>query len=379
MTDTPNLKLSYIAAAQAQKHVTHNEAIRALDAIVQLSVLDKDLATPPASPADGDRYIVASGATGAWAGKDGQIAAFQDGAWMVYAPREGWLAWVADEDKLYAYDGSSWSDATNAAHQNVPFLGINATADATNRLAVSSPASLFNHAGAGHQLKVNKNTAADTASVLFQTGFSGRAEFGLAGDDDWHVKVSADGTTWNEAFVVDGGTGETTLKKDLVLPDGVKLRNTGTASTSGVVIEGGGTFGQVALIVQNVNGANGAVFEQRSSDPAIDLVDLVLRTLSHQMNLRVESRSNKVQTGQAPEMRIGWQNNGFKDLFNLSPRAAKFQVPPIAPSYTVATLPSASTVGAGAMVYVSNESGGPVLAFSDGTNWRRVTDRAVVS
>lgn len=46
-------------------------------------------------------------------------------------------------------------------------------------------------------------------------------------------------------------------------------------------------------------------------------------------------------------------------------------------SYTVANLPSAGT--AGQMIYVTNESGGAVPAFSDGTNWRRVTDRAVVS
>ena len=69
-------------------------------------------------------------------------------------------------------------------------------------------ASLFNHAGAGHQHKINKNTASDTASLLFQTGFSGRAEFGTTGDDDWHVKVSADGSTWHEAIVVDKDTGD---------------------------------------------------------------------------------------------------------------------------------------------------------------------------
>lgn len=52
---------------------------------------------------------------------------------------------------------------------------------------------------------------------------------------------------------------------------------------------------------------------------------------------------------------------------------------PIRPkSYTVSTLPSASA-GAGQAIYVSDESGGAVLAFSDVTNWRRVTDRAVVS
>lgn len=48
-------------------------------------------------------------------------------------------------------------------------------------------------------------------------------------------------------------------------------------------------------------------------------------------------------------------------------------------SFTVATVPSASTAGAGALIFVSNESGGAVTAFSDGTNWRRVTDRAVIS
>jgi len=111
MDDTPNLMLPYIMAAQAQKHVTHNEAIRALDAIVQIGVLDRDLTAPPGSPADGDSYIVAAGATGAWAGNDGQIAAWQDGAWIFYAPREGWLAWVADEDLLLVWDGASWSGA----------------------------------------------------------------------------------------------------------------------------------------------------------------------------------------------------------------------------------------------------------------------------
>jgi len=46
-------------------------------------------------------------------------------------------------------------------------------------------------------------------------------------------------------------------------------------------------------------------------------------------------------------------------------------------SYVVADLPSAATPGC--VIYVSDETGGAVLAFSDGTNWRRVTDRAVVS
>jgi hypothetical protein len=96
MSETPNLGLPYLVAAQAQKHVTHNEALRALDAIVQLTVVDRDQAAPPMSPADGDRYIVAPSATGAWTGKDTQIVAWQDNAWIFFAPKEGWTAWVAD-------------------------------------------------------------------------------------------------------------------------------------------------------------------------------------------------------------------------------------------------------------------------------------------
>ena len=62
-------------------------------------------------------------------------------------------------------------------------LGVNAVADEVNRLAVASEASLFSHDGAGHQVKVNKAAAGDTASLLFQTGWSGRAEMGTTGSD----------------------------------------------------------------------------------------------------------------------------------------------------------------------------------------------------
>jgi len=107
--ESENLQLPYIMASQAQKHVTHNEAVRALDALVQIGVTNQVLTAPPGSPADGERYIPASGATGAWAGKDGWIAAYQDNAWMYYQPRAGWIAYVADENLIYVHDGSDWT------------------------------------------------------------------------------------------------------------------------------------------------------------------------------------------------------------------------------------------------------------------------------
>ncbi len=109
MADTENLVMPLIAASQAQKHVTHNEAIRLLDAVVMLSVIDKDLTVPPGSPAAGDRYIVGPSSTGAWAGEDDNIAAFQNGGWLFYTPKEGWKAWVVDESKEYQFI-SSWQE-----------------------------------------------------------------------------------------------------------------------------------------------------------------------------------------------------------------------------------------------------------------------------
>ena len=230
MDTSPNLALPYIVAAQAQKHVTHNEAIRALDALVQLMVLDKDLASPPGSPADGNRYIVAASPTGAWAGQAGKVAAWQDGAWAFLAPREGWLAWVADEDKVYAYGGSAWAELAANPGSGAATWGINATADTTNRLAVRSTASLFDNVGNGHQQKINKNAAGDTASTLYQTNYSGRAEFGLAGDDNFHIKVSADGSTWKEALVIDRATGvvRLPLSAQIVAPQGRLTLASGT-------------------------------------------------------------------------------------------------------------------------------------------------------
>ncbi len=117
----------------------------------------------------------------------------------------GMLTGLTDDDHLQ-YHTDARGDARYTPLDPAT-LGINATADTTNRLAVASPASLFNHDGAGHQVKVNKNAATDTASFLFQDGFSGRAEIGLAGDDDFHFKVSSDGSTWHDGIKIDRTTG----------------------------------------------------------------------------------------------------------------------------------------------------------------------------
>lgn len=105
---TAQMNLPYIVASQAQKEVTHNEALNVLDVLAQLSVLSATTATPPGSPAEGDSYIVPASPTGAWAGQAGKVAAYYTG-WIFHTPREGWLAYVRDTDKTFIHNGTAWA------------------------------------------------------------------------------------------------------------------------------------------------------------------------------------------------------------------------------------------------------------------------------
>lgn len=216
MTDTTaNLALPELLAAQAQKHVTVNEALRALDALVQLAALDRDLTAPPAEPAEGARWIVAGGASGDWSGHDNEVAAWQDGGWSFYPPQTGWLCYVVDEGALVAWTGSAWADAifTPAALNNLDSLGVGTAADETNPFSAKLNNALWTaqtvaEGGDGTlRYKMSKESADKTLSVLFQDNFSGRAEIGLTGDDDFHFKVSPDGAAWTEALVIDKTSG----------------------------------------------------------------------------------------------------------------------------------------------------------------------------
>jgi hypothetical protein len=196
---TANLKLPYILSSQAQKHITHNEALNRLDALVHL-VIQQSASSPPGSPEDGDCYAVLSAPTGAWSGRAGRLAFYQDGAWIFIQPQTGWIAWFVDATRQKIWTGDGWENLSDIEESVFTMVGINAAADTTNRLSLNSAASLFNHDGNDHRMKINKAAEADTASLLYQTGFSGRAEMALAGSDDFELKVSADGSTWKTAM-----------------------------------------------------------------------------------------------------------------------------------------------------------------------------------
>ena len=210
MDHTPRLSLPFIMPSQAQKHITHNQAIQALDTLVQPAVESRIVTAPPTAPLAGEAWIVPAGATGAWSGHATEIAAFQSGAWTFLDPAPGWQVYDRSDQTQLVFDAGAWTPLASLASA-LPRLGVNTSADSTNRLAVAADATLLTHAGSGHQLKLNKQAPGDTASLLYQTNWSGRAEMGLEGDDHWRLKVSSDGATWVNALAVNATDGAMTV------------------------------------------------------------------------------------------------------------------------------------------------------------------------
>jgi hypothetical protein len=237
---SPRLSLPYLQPAQAQKHVTHNEALQLLDAVVQLRVSAFDAATPPAAPAAGEVWALAASPTGDWSGQGGRLALWDGTGWQFLQPREGWIAWDAAAQGLRAWTDGAWAPAAPAL-QNLPGLGIGTAWDGVNRLAVVADATLLSHAGAGHQVKVNKAAPAQTASLLFQSDWTGHAEMGLAGGLDFGLKVS-DGTAWSTALTVARATGIVTLPQGATVMgrlDGTAVQSGPTDATPGRLLTAG--------------------------------------------------------------------------------------------------------------------------------------------
>ena len=213
MPNTTNrVKLPYILQSQSQKEVTHNSGLDLMDVLLQSACVTVNLNTPPGSPAAGDCYVIGTSPTGAWTGQAKTLAYYTTG-WNFITPWEGLTVWANDTNALFTYDGSAWGLTYNlSSFQNLTMLGINATADATNKLSVNSAAILFNNIGNDMQVKINKNAIGDKASFLFQTGFSARAEFGLLGDDNFTLKVSANGSAFFNALKMLAASGRVALK-----------------------------------------------------------------------------------------------------------------------------------------------------------------------
>jgi len=169
---------------------------------------DVDRVEPPADPAAGSSWALASQPEGAWAGHGGAIATWHPEGWRFAEPKPGFLAWDRSASGLRVFDGAGWTPPP--APDQAPILGVNTSADEANRLAVKSEAVLLSHddvtPGTGDmRLVINKASAAGAAELVFQSGWSARALFGLSGDECFVIKLSADGAAFEDALALQPG------------------------------------------------------------------------------------------------------------------------------------------------------------------------------
>jgi hypothetical protein len=260
MSDTHHLGLPLIAPAQAQKHVTHNEALVALDALVHLACLGRDLSAPPVGPGEGGRYLVGPSPAGAWAGHAGEIAHWLDGAWRFTAPKAGFVAYLADEGALRVFDGERWRAPSVPADalQGLARLGIGTVADAANPFSAKINAALWTARPVGEggdgdlRYTLNKESASDVLSLLFQSGYAGRAEIGLIGDDDLQLKLSGPGGPWVEAMRLKGSG-----KVGIGAPDPAERLT--VAGNIALATDNAHSLGTPALRVSTVYAATGVI------------------------------------------------------------------------------------------------------------------------
>ncbi|WP_299615946.1 DUF2793 domain-containing protein [uncultured Tateyamaria sp.] len=334
---TARLGLPVIMPSQAQKHVTHNEALVLLDGITQLVVSAHGAATPPALPAEGEIYALGPAPTGDWAGQAGMLAQWVGTYWHFIAPQEGWLAWDIETTALLVHRGGDWQSAVGSFAE----LGIGTAADDLNRFAVSSDASLLTHAGGGHQLKVNKAGISDTNSLLFQTNWSGRAEMGCAGNDDFSVKVSADGTTFHDGLVVDAASGAVRF------PNGIA----GTGSAAGPM--GGQTVAFVAERNSSVSAGMNMSFGNGATDTAGPVVPFDARVVATTLSIRsgsggLTSFDLALDDVTDPAFRVSLNYSGSGDVETA---VADFSAAPrVIPAGTALSLVCSGTQGASKLV-----------------------------
>ena len=204
MAITPHLGLTLVEQAQAQKEVTVNMALMRIDALLNSSVVDKDLTAPPSVPAEGDVYIVASPATEEWAGQENAIAYFEQ-VWRFITPNEGMMFWVQGEGMFYVFDGSNWVASGSGGGEGEANTGVNANGDAGGVFKNKSASSLvFNNIVAGSNVSVSGGGASGGDIVISASGDGGGGVMALTGLSDVGLSTVSDG----EVLTYDATSGE---------------------------------------------------------------------------------------------------------------------------------------------------------------------------
>jgi hypothetical protein len=234
-----NLALSYLLASQADKHVTVNDSLRRLDALVHLKVVSRTQSLEPSAPSEGSRYILPTGKTGnAWASMQDQVLAYwRDGVWEAIVPEKGWQAYVNDTNELVIFDGLAW---TQSAVRN----GLGLGTAATKNVGTSGEAvPLLNGANSWSEAQIFgagaiQSTQSDSIFCVRTSGSIQSAAIELSADNlsrNWSLVAAGSGLGGDSFLVRDGDwiTGNTRLcinANGHILPGSDNSTNLGSAS-----------------------------------------------------------------------------------------------------------------------------------------------------
>jgi hypothetical protein len=166
-TPTPNLALNHKwNFRESGWHTGMDENLVRIGALLHAAALDKDLTAPPGAPTAGDRYLIAAGASGAWAGHDGEFTLWDGAAWLFETPAEGWLVWVSDENLLYAYTGAAWAEFSAAAGgPYLPLAGGTLTGTLNSRSIVPTASATYPLGGSSNRWSIVYGNALNLDAV----------------------------------------------------------------------------------------------------------------------------------------------------------------------------------------------------------------------
>ena len=105
---TPRLAMPLLQAGQAQKEMTHNEALALLDLAVQGAVIGVGETVPPAAPQQGQCWILGAQPEGLWIGHADAVAGWTSGGWRFLSPRDGMRFWVSATAGFASFSGGEW-------------------------------------------------------------------------------------------------------------------------------------------------------------------------------------------------------------------------------------------------------------------------------
>ncbi|WP_454279043.1 DUF2793 domain-containing protein [Sphingomonas sp. Marseille-Q8236] len=106
--ETPRWTLPLLAAGQAQKEITHNEALTLLDMVVQPCVESVGLNVPPDTVETGQAWVVGDQPVAAWQNRPAMLAGWTEGGWRFLSPRPGLSVWNRAEQCRSEWDGTAW-------------------------------------------------------------------------------------------------------------------------------------------------------------------------------------------------------------------------------------------------------------------------------